>query len=297
MKSILAFPERGSDGNAKYRGNCSGKIVEEMIKFYELNSISDYMSGSGTTRDVAKRLNLKDCHFADLNGNFEYGQFDLVNCDIPERPHNVWFHPPYWDIIRYAGSQYKANEDQLKADLSNPALTWNEHMRLVNYCTLKLYNSMEEGGRLFVLIGDVKKKGRLYSQVLDLIKPGKLENIVIKGQFNCFSDNTVYSGKRFIEIAHEYLVILQKEKGLIIPVMQVKRSELDLRDLNSATWRDIVFEVISSNHGKSSLEELYDAVKDHKKAMKNPHFRDKIRQVVQDTRYFRRVEKGVYVLA
>jgi hypothetical protein len=46
-----------------------------------------------------------------------------------------------------------------------------------------------------VLIGDIKKKGRLYSMIFELVKAGTPENVIIKTQHNCFSDNTQYSGK------------------------------------------------------------------------------------------------------
>lgn len=49
----------------------------------------------------------------------------------------------------------------------------------------------------------------------EITKPGTLENIIIKAQHNCFSDNIQYSGK-FIPILHEYVMIVRKDDALFI---------------------------------------------------------------------------------
>lgn len=53
MKSVVSYPERGCGGSSHYRGNCSPGIIQDLIDFYRPKHISDYMVGSGTTKDVA----------------------------------------------------------------------------------------------------------------------------------------------------------------------------------------------------------------------------------------------------
>lgn len=49
LTSIVSYPERGEGGNNKYRGNCSPKLIEDLIGFFKPSEICDYMCGSGTT--------------------------------------------------------------------------------------------------------------------------------------------------------------------------------------------------------------------------------------------------------
>lgn len=55
MKSVVSYPDRGSGGDNRYRGNCSPKLIEDIIAQYGLDALSDYMVGSGTTEDVCVR--------------------------------------------------------------------------------------------------------------------------------------------------------------------------------------------------------------------------------------------------
>ena len=207
LTSIVSYPERGTGGNNRYRGNCSPKLIEDLIGFFKPAEICDYMCGSGTTQDAAHTMGIIS-HCYDLHSGF-----DLINCEIPERPEFVFWHPPYWDMITYSDVMYKASEVQSKYgydprqfDLSRIP-KWEDFVRVMNYAMMKQFCALERGGRMAVLVGDIKKKGQLYSMLFELIKPGTLENVIIKAQHNCFSNQTQYSG-HFIPILHEYLQLL-----------------------------------------------------------------------------------------
>lgn len=92
LTSIVSYPERGTGGSNRYRGNCSPKLIEDLIGFFKPNEICDYMCGSGTTQDAARSMGITS-HCYDLHSGF-----DLINCEIPERPEFVFWHPPYWDM-------------------------------------------------------------------------------------------------------------------------------------------------------------------------------------------------------
>lgn len=59
LTSIVSYPERGNGGNNQYRGNCSPKLIEDLIRFFKPHEICDYMCGSGTSRDAANAMKIK----------------------------------------------------------------------------------------------------------------------------------------------------------------------------------------------------------------------------------------------
>lgn len=158
MKSDVSYKERGSYGNSRYRGNCSGRLIEDIIEQYRLDSLSDYMVGGGTTEDVCRAKGISGT-FLDLNRGY-----DMMTMDIPDRIQNCFWHPPYADIVVYSDKMYSAQAvidkygfDPRTNDLSR-CKTWEEFVRAMNYCCLKQYSSLEKGGRMFILMGDIKKR-------------------------------------------------------------------------------------------------------------------------------------------
>lgn len=178
MKSIVSYQERGIGGSNMYRGNCSPRLIQDLIKQFKPASISDYMCGSNTTRDVATALGLNSFTY-DLNQGY-----DLISDPILERNDFIFHHPPYWDIIKYSGNMYG---DPDARDLSR-ILDYNEFIKVLNELIIKQFASLKTNGHMAILVGDIKRKGKLYSMVMDMIKPGTLVNIVIKAQHNCMSE-------------------------------------------------------------------------------------------------------------
>ena len=296
MQSIVSYPDRGVGGKNSYRGNCSPKLIEDIIDQYNLHYLSDYMVGGGTTEDVCKAKGV-DGMYLDLNRGF-----DMMTMEIPERASNIFWHPPYDDIVVYSDKMYSADDiiarfgfDPRVNDLSR-CKNWEEFVQKMNYCTLKQFSSMEKGGRMFILMGDIKKKGKLYSMLLDIAKPGTVEQIIIKAQHNCVSDRRTYSGK-FVPIIHEYLLVLRKDSPLIFEVQTTKTTKADMRDMRGSTWRDVVAAVLEDAGKALDLKEIYEKIEGHKKCETNPHWRDKVRQVVQNTSFFIHVDRGAYGLA
>ena len=296
MKSIVSYPERGEGGRNSYRGNCSPKLIEDIIQQYKIKQLSDYMVGGGTTEEVCKRLEVPGT-FLDLNRGF-----DMVNMDIQERPNSIFWHPPYWDIVQYSDSMYKSKDiiekygvDPSKTDLSRIE-DYEEFVKMMNYCTLKQFTALEKGGRFFILMGDIKKKGKLYSMLCDIVKPGTMEQIIIKAQHNCWSDTRSYSGS-FVPITHEYLLVLRKDEPLIIPVKQTVNKTLDIRNSPNATWKDVVASVLEAYGGAMTLNDIYSKIDGHKKCETNPHWKEKIRQTLQNHNIFKSSERGIWAIA
>ncbi len=280
LTSIVSYPERGEGGNNRYRGNCSPKLIEDLIWFFKPAEICDYMCGSGTTKAAADKMGIRS-HLYDLHSGF-----DVMSSEIPERPEFIFWHPPYWDIIKYSDVMYKATDvqeqygyDPKALDLSRIA-SWDDFVSAMNYAMMKQFTALENGGRMAVLMGDIKKKGKLYSMISEIIKPGTLENIIIKAQHNCFSDQIQYTGK-FIPILHEYVMIVRKDSPLMIPLIMANKAELDIRDMPGATWRDVVAAVLDGCAEPVTLAFLYEQIEPHKKAQANKWWKEKIRQTLQ----------------
>lgn len=296
MESIVSYPERGKGGKNGYRGNCSPKLISDVIQYWGCREIADYMCGSGTTKDVAAQQHIES-HCYDLHSGF-----DLLNCDIPERPEAIFFHPPYWTIVPYADSQYKAADvikkygyDPRSSDLSRPQ-PWESFIKELNYCILKQFDALKKGGRFGILVGDIKKNGKLYSMILEIVKPGLIEQIVIKAQHNVWSDSVSYSGK-FIPLRHEYLLLLKKENAMIFNIQHTENRCADIRDEEIPTWRHIIASVLEEMGGKASLDELYQAIDGHKRAQTNKEWKAKIRQTLQINKQFKRESRGVWSFA
>ena len=296
LTSIVSYPERGEGGNNRYRGNCSPKLIEDLIVFFKPTEICDYMCGSGTTKAAANKCGIQS-RLYDLHSGF-----DIMNSEIKERPEFIFWHPPYWDIIKYSDVMYKASDvqnrygyDPRKLDLSRIP-NWEQFVEAMNYAMMKQFASLEKGGRMAVLMGDIKKRGKLYSMLAEIIKPGTLENIIIKAQHNCFSDNTHYSGS-FIPILHEYVMIVRKDTPLLVPVIVAKEIKADIRDMAGTTWRDVVAAVLEECTEAVTLTYLYEQIEPHKKAQNNKHWREKIRQTLQiNPNHFHHTDRGMWVL-
>jgi hypothetical protein len=286
MNSIVSYKERGKGGNNKYRGNCSPLLIKDLYNQYRFNEISDYSCGSNTVGDVANQVGIK-ANTYDLNMGF-----DLLNDEIKERNNFIFYHPAYWDIVKYSGVQFG---QQHKSDISH-IKDYKEFIELLNYSIMKQYSTLKTGGKMAILVGDIKKKGKLYSMILDMVKADTIENIVIKAQHNTWSERNSYKGD-FIPIVHEYLLIVRRDNPFIGTLKITKDYDFDIRDSKGATWKDVIAAVLENNKKEMTLTEIYGVVEHHKKAKSNHHYKEKVRQVLNSYNIFKRVNKGVYALA
>ena len=300
MQSIVSYPDRGAYGKNTYRGNCSGRLIKDLIAQYKLQGLSDFMVGSGTTEDVVKEAGIRG-DFADLNRGY-----DMLSMDIPNRAENIVWHPPYHNMVIYSNLQYSAKAVEAATGLSAETIladdlsrckSWEEFVRKMNACMMKQFAALEKGGRMFVLVGDLKRQGRLYSMIRELVCPGTMENIIIKAQHNTWSERQTYTGS-FVPIVHEYLLVTRKDAPLVVPVSWgVHEESFDMRSVEGQSWRDLVWATIEHHGGTMTLQQLYDALRESAKAKANPHWMEKIRQTVQNAKAFSRTQRGAYALA
>lgn len=206
MTSVVSYPSRCSLwGDSRYRGNCDGRLFKNLILRYHARKVADPMMGSGTTRDVVAGLNRYKLAGVEYWGGDLRAGFDLTKQELPGRYDFLWLHPPYWDIVRYS-------EDP--GDLSN--IGDYQHFRnLLMTCLKRCYNALEPGGRMAVLIGDVRRQGKYKAIIRDVLNfpHGEIRSVIIKVQHNCTSDRKTYGKLEDPPIKHEYCVVWRKTVG------------------------------------------------------------------------------------
>ena len=290
MKSIVSYPNRGPWGNPRYRGNCSGHLVADLVREFHPQRLVDPMLGGGTSQDVCRDLQVS------FWGSDLREGFDLTADDIPVAFDFGFLHPPYHFIVRYSGDMWGSEPDPL--DLSQCA-SYDEFLHKLDTATFNLYDALRGGGTLAVLVGDVRKNGVLYPISRDARWFGEPIAEIIKVQHNVMSASKTYSG-RFIELAHEYLVLTRKPRGWNI---SVRVTTLACVDLAAQTWRNIVqtaLEVLGK--GAHTLADIYRAVANHPRVRdaqrRRQDWQAKVRQTLQ--RYgqvFQSTERGAWQLS
>ena len=86
MSSVVSYPNRCSlFGDSRYRGNCDGRLIKDLILRYGARKVADPMEGSGTSRDVVAGLNrYKHMGISYWGGDLRSG-FDLTKEGLPGR--------------------------------------------------------------------------------------------------------------------------------------------------------------------------------------------------------------------
>ena len=206
LSSVVSYPDRGPWGDSKHRGNCSGHLVKDLILRFKCKKVFDPAEGSGTVRDVVSGINQHLKRTIEYEGRDLRQGWNILSSPMPEKQFDlVWYHPPYWDIIRYSGdSQDLCNCNGLEDFESK-----------LNKSVERVFQSVRRGGILAILIGDKRKQGMYYALFRTLLtneKIGELKAVIIKIQYNCSSEKRNYSTNNpfLIPIKHEYCLVFQK---------------------------------------------------------------------------------------
>lgn len=287
--SIWSFPDRGPWGSSNWRGNCSGHVIRELLQFFKPKKFVEVFAGGGTGQDVAQYLGIKNSIHLDLRP--EFGGWNALVSEIPSGSDFVFSHPPYANMIVYSGNMWGEPHSD---DLSRCG-SYEEFIHKLNLVNEKIYNSLVNGGRHAILVGDYKQKGKMTSIQKDMAWFGDLEYHIIKDQNNTVSERKSYGG-RFIPTTHEHLLVFRKNEVWFMPVKVTQTIQSDIRQRTIATWRDLVQGALQELGGKARLGEIYDVLKNTKKAQKNLNWQAKIRQTLQINSNFAPIERGVWKL-
>ncbi|MCK5530284.1 MAG: DNA adenine modification methylase [Halopseudomonas aestusnigri] len=288
--SVVSYPNRGKWGSSSYRGNCTGHIVKDFFESYMRRAdglVVDPSIGGGTSVDVAKEMGLRFVG-TDLHQGFNLLVDDLVTY-LGEEAHVAWWHPPYAGMLQYSGVEWgEANP----WDMSRMGLT--DFAEALELAVMNIHDAVERGGVYGILMGNMRKAGQYYnlSSLVERIAPGKLVDEIIKIQHNCVSDTRDYRGN-VIRIAHEKLLVFRKLKPALFMLESVQRKADAMLGI---TWRAAVRRVLQG--GKVlHLKEINALIEPYAVTRSNNHWEAKVRQIVQDERFFVRVAPGTYRLA
>ena len=285
MQSIVSYPNRGHWGNSSYRGNTSGHIIKDIMQqlfpSQHPKQFIEVFSGGGTGKDVAKEFGIKNSIHLDLNNGW-----NALTDDIPYGSDFIFSHPPYWNIISYQAYNNHHPDDLSLND------SYDDFITKLDQVNAKVYQSLLNGGRHAILIGDVRRKGRYYSIIKDMAWLGELECHVIKTQHNCLSSNKRYTGKGFIPIVHEHLLVFRKNEVWAVSIKRTLTRTFDLRQFKNITWRDLIQGALEWLGGKANLNEIYSVVDGSKKIENNNYWKEKIRQTLQVHDNFYSIKRG-----
>ncbi len=155
--SVHATDRRGDYGDPRFRGNCSGALIRDVLEYFDPANCLDPMAGSLTCGDVCQELNIVYEGY-DLSDGFD--ATNMARFIEPwVRFEFAWLHPPYWNIIQYSNRP---------GDLSN-CENYEQFRKLLMLCLKRCYDALEVGGRLAILIGDVRRKGKYTPIIKDIM--------------------------------------------------------------------------------------------------------------------------------
>lgn len=304
LRTVERKVQRTSHGDWKYRGNADSDIFRKAINYLHKKMkkakiiVADFMEGSGTIKDLCKTLSF--VHY--VGNDLRYG-FDRT-CDESEViPDIEVIHPPYFvaksektgklsAMPQYAGVQWK-NENVDYAKDGSHIHNWEDYVKWNNKLVAKAMLNLPVGGRIIYMNAPVKFENTYYDIFKDMNIYGELEQVLIKEQINCFSDNIDYKDS-FIPIAHEYVLIIKKTSNLKLHCKVFTEKIVDLMQSVSVTWKELIQNLIENLGGKATRQQLCDILKNHPKAQNNNNVEAKVRQVTNTfTNVFKKLEEGV----
>jgi hypothetical protein len=290
---VLSYPNRGTGGDAHWRGNHSPRLSEDLFLWLKPKQIVDPMCGSGTTGDVAARMGIS-CWQGDLHSGF-----NILRDELPGLADLVFFHDPYHDIIQYSGNIWGKQPHPDDLSRCPDYATFIRKMDVAHY---NGYQALRPGGHLVILVGDVKRRGVLYPLQRDYRWYGEPRQMLIKLQHNVWSNGQQYTNFRDPHILHEYVIVTQKPKQFACAWMvTVRRSStegVDQRGVTGQTWQGIVWTALIERGNQASLPEIYESIKTHVRVIKAQtagiDWQAIVRRVLQES--CTQVERGVWAL-
>ncbi|HRH47048.1 MAG TPA: hypothetical protein PKY82_35710, partial [Pyrinomonadaceae bacterium] len=105
--SIVSYPDRGNYGKSAWKGNCSGRLIKDLLLQFKPRVFIDPMKGSGTSDDVVRELKSEgyniEYHGFDLHSGFNAITDSIAQKIGGKRADYIFNHPPYASIFPYAG--------------------------------------------------------------------------------------------------------------------------------------------------------------------------------------------------
>lgn len=156
LSSIWEFGNRDNyAGDPTFYGNAPTQVVEQCIlRLTKKNDVVvDPMAGSGTTIDVCKTYGRKYKAFDLSPIRKEIIENDSRKMPLKDNSVNlVFFHPPYWNMVRYSKKPEDLSSCSLKSFYESTEQVLKESYRV-----------LKKGSYLCILIGDLVENGEYIS--------------------------------------------------------------------------------------------------------------------------------------
>ncbi len=146
LTSLYHFHRTGEYGDRAYPGNCGGRLIKDLLLYFQPGLVFDPMTGSGTCRDVCEEMSIP-CISWDIHQGID--ACDAKGFGDAETFDFIWAHPPYWRQKLYADDP---------RDLSRTP-TLEEFLRRYRQFLRNCARSLKPGGKLAVLMGDYSDRG------------------------------------------------------------------------------------------------------------------------------------------
>lgn len=205
LTSLYHRSDRGSYGDPRYPGNCSGELIKDLLQYFRPKTVFDPMTGSKTCRDVCDELNIR-CTSTDIRLGFDacdpdnyegIGPFDFV-----------WLHPPYWRQKVYSNDQ---------RDLST-APTLGDFLARYRRMLVCCSRVLKRDGKLAVLVGDYSDRSAGFCPLVYHTKRICFEaglrqacTEIIRFSHGASSSMKVYTSS-FIPGLHDVLTVFERAK-------------------------------------------------------------------------------------
>ncbi|HEX5691815.1 MAG TPA: hypothetical protein VFX76_17490 [Roseiflexaceae bacterium] len=198
LTSVVSYPGRGPWGDNRYPGNCSGYLLIDLCATYRPHRVLDPMEGGGTSREVCADMGIDYTGFDLRHG------VDSLHDEIGSGYDLIFWHPPYHDMKIYT-------DDARDLSRSGSVAAF---LALLRAGYWRFVERLAPGGRLAILIGDMRRRGRYLPLTAETARldRDRLEGIVVKIQHNVSSNKTQYGGA-FVPILHETLTIYRQPEA------------------------------------------------------------------------------------
>jgi hypothetical protein len=195
LTSVVSYPNRGPWGDNSYPGNCSGYMLIDLCATYAPRAVLDPMEGGGTCREVCADMDIPYTGFDLRTGT------DSLSDEIGSDYDLIFWHPPYHDMKIYT-------EDSRDLSRAGSVAGFGALLRAGYW---RFFDLLTPGGRLAILMGDLRRRGRYEPLTADVARLDRahIEGIVVKVQHNVSSNTTRYAGA-FVPILHETLTIFRR---------------------------------------------------------------------------------------
>ena len=195
LTSVVSYPGRGPWGDNRYPGNCSGYLLIDLCATYQPQRVLDPMEGGGTSREVCADMAI------DYAGYDLHSGTDSLRDEIGAGYDLIFWHPPYHDMKIYS-------DDARDLSRAGSIAAFGALLRTGYW---RFFELLAPGGRLAILMGDLRRQGRYEPLTVDVARLDRnhLEGIVVKIQHNVSSNKTRYGGA-FVPILHETLTIFRR---------------------------------------------------------------------------------------